>query len=71
MPNKVNDFTVVLDACVLAPMPICDTLLRLAEEPSFYIPKWSGHILAEVRSTLTKPSPAPAKTKPKTLTEKR
>jgi predicted nucleic acid-binding protein len=54
MPTTVNEFTVVLDACVLAPMPVCDTLLRLAEDPSFYIPKWSGHIMAEVRSTLSK-----------------
>jgi len=33
-------------------MPIVDTLLRLAEEPSFYAPKWSAHILQEVRRTL-------------------
>ena len=43
---------VVLDTCVLAPMPLCDTLLRLAEEPAFYTPKWSGDILRELRSTL-------------------
>jgi predicted nucleic acid-binding protein len=54
MLNLVNEFTAVLDACVLAPMPVCDTLLRLAEEPSFFIPKWSAHILLEVRSTLSK-----------------
>ena len=40
----------VLDTCVLAPMPLCDTLLRLAEEPAFYTPKWSGDILRELRS---------------------
>jgi hypothetical protein len=33
-------------------MPIVDTLLRLAEEPAFYTPKWSPHILQEVRETL-------------------
>lgn len=33
-------------------MPIVDTLLRLAEEPSFYTPKWSPDILQEVRKTL-------------------
>ena len=33
-------------------MPLCDTLLRLAEYPAFYTPKWSGHILRELRSTL-------------------
>jgi hypothetical protein len=33
-------------------MPIVDTLLRLAEEPAFYTPKWSADILREVRKTL-------------------
>jgi hypothetical protein len=37
---------------VLAPMPLCDTLLRLAEDPAFYIPKWSNDILRELRTTL-------------------
>lgn len=44
--------TAVLDTCVLAPMPLCDTLLRLAEEPAFYEPKWSSDILRELRSAL-------------------
>lgn len=39
-----NQYLAVLDACVLAPMPVCDTLLRLAEEPAFYKPKWSEDI---------------------------
>jgi hypothetical protein len=43
---------VVLDTCVLAPMPVADTLFRLAEEPSFYTPKWSAHIEAELDRTL-------------------
>jgi predicted nucleic acid-binding protein len=47
-----NQYQVVLDACVLVPMPLCDTLLRLAEEPAFYIPKWSQQILEEVERTL-------------------
>lgn len=47
-----NQYVVVLDTCVLAPMPLCDTLLRLAEDPAFYIPKWSDEILRELRSTL-------------------
>jgi hypothetical protein len=42
----------VLDTCVLAPMPLCDTLPRLAEEPALYTPKWSADILRELRSTL-------------------
>jgi predicted nucleic acid-binding protein len=54
MISLVNQYTVVLDACVLAPMPLCDTLLRLAEEPAVYIPKWSACILAEVSSALAK-----------------
>jgi predicted nucleic acid-binding protein len=52
---KINQYVAVLDTCVLAPMPIADTLLRLAEEPaSFYAPRWSGDILTELRSTLKK-----------------
>jgi hypothetical protein len=47
-----NRYIAVLDTCVLAPMPLCDTLLRLAEYPAFYTPKWLGHILRELRSTL-------------------
>lgn len=47
-----NQYIAVLDTCVLAPMPLCDTLLRLAEDPAFYIPKWSNDILRELRSTL-------------------
>ena len=52
MIARSNPYIAVLDTCVLAPMPLCDTLLRLAEYPAFYIPKWSGHILRELRSTL-------------------
>jgi predicted nucleic acid-binding protein len=33
-------------------MPLCDTLLRLAEDPAFYIPRWTDDILRELRSTL-------------------
>ena len=47
-----NEYSVLLDACVLVPMPLCDTLLRLAEEPAFYRPLWSEQILQEVGSTL-------------------
>lgn len=49
-----EQYVVVLDACVLVPMPLCDTLLRLAEEPAFYTPKWSGAILDEMRGALVK-----------------
>jgi predicted nucleic acid-binding protein len=47
-----NEYTAVLDACVLLPMPLCDTLLRLAEEPSLYRPLWSTNILEEVARNL-------------------
>lgn len=47
-----SQYVAVLDTCVLAPMPLCDALLRLAEEPAFYIPKWSADILRELCSTL-------------------
>lgn len=43
-----NEYVVVLDACVLIPMCLCDTLLRLAEEPAFYRPIWSAPILKEL-----------------------
>ncbi|MGE5567438.1 MAG: hypothetical protein ACM3S5_00225 [Rhodospirillales bacterium] len=52
MIAQSNQYIAVLDTCVLAPMPLCDTLLRLAEDPAFYIPKWSADILRELRSTL-------------------
>ena len=38
---------VVLDACVLVQAPLRDTLLRLAEEPRLYRPRWSDEIIAE------------------------
>jgi hypothetical protein len=34
-------------------MPVADTLLRLAEEPAFYSPRWSEEILEEVGRTLS------------------
>jgi predicted nucleic acid-binding protein len=42
----------VLDACVLLPASLRDTLLRLAETPRLYIPKWSDQIWAEVARNL-------------------
>jgi predicted nucleic acid-binding protein len=46
------DFGVVLDACVLLPMPLADTLLRMAENPRLYVPRWSSEIMAEVTKNL-------------------
>jgi hypothetical protein len=43
---------VVLDACVLIPMPLADTLLRLAAVSDLYRPKWSDQIMAEVSRAL-------------------
>lgn len=52
MIAQSNPYVAILDTCVLAPMPVCDTLLRLAEDPAFYLPRWSDDILCELRRTL-------------------
>ncbi|HTW66172.1 MAG TPA: PIN domain-containing protein [Bryobacteraceae bacterium] len=49
---RINQYIAVLDACVLIPMPVADTLLRLAEEPEFYLPRWSEEILNETARNL-------------------
>lgn len=41
-------FTVVLDACVLVPPTLCDTLLRIAAERGGFGVRWSPEILDEV-----------------------
>jgi len=46
------DYRVVLDACVLIPMPLADTLLRMAEAPRLYLPKWTQTIMDEVTRNL-------------------
>ena len=43
---------VVLYACVLANFSLCDTLLRLAEPPRLFEPRWSEEIMRETTSTL-------------------
>ncbi|MDX2179341.1 MAG: PIN domain-containing protein [Bryobacteraceae bacterium] len=43
---------VVLDACVLVQAPLRDTLLRLAEPPALYRPRWSDEIIIEMKRTL-------------------
>lgn len=48
------DSQVVLDACVLANQRVTDLLLRLAETPRLFIPKWSAQILDETDRTLLK-----------------
>jgi predicted nucleic acid-binding protein len=54
------DYRVILDACVLIPMPLADTLLRMAESPRLYLPKWSQMILDEVTRNLITQWNAPA-----------
>jgi predicted nucleic acid-binding protein len=49
-----NGLAVVLDACVLVPMPLCDTLLRCAEKPALFRVLWSEETLEEVSRTLRK-----------------
>ncbi len=44
---------VVLDACVIIPMPLCDTLLRAAEA-ELYRPQFSQEILDEATRNLVK-----------------
>jgi predicted nucleic acid-binding protein len=51
-----NEYSVVPDACVLMPMPLCDTFLRAAEEPAFFRIAWSEQILDEVRRGLQRPN---------------
>jgi hypothetical protein len=46
------DSPAVLDACVLLPMPLADTLLRMAETPRLYVPRWSAETLHEVTRNL-------------------
>ena len=45
------DFKVVLDACVLANFGVCDLLLRMAERPRLYLPRWSEELLQETERT--------------------
>src|SRR6266446_4821323 len=52
--NQDNEYTALLDACVLVPMCLCDTLLRFAKDPAMYRPLWSPEILREVGDALEK-----------------
>ena len=42
-------YTAVLDACVLVPVALADTLLRVAEK-GLYRPLWSDRILGEAQA---------------------
>jgi predicted nucleic acid-binding protein len=50
--TQENEYSAVLDACVLVPAALCDLLLRLAEEPALYRPLWSEYILAEMAKAM-------------------
>jgi hypothetical protein len=50
--NQDNEYAALWDACVLVPICLCDTLLRLAEDPAMYRPLWSSEILREVGDAL-------------------
>jgi hypothetical protein len=45
-------YQVILDACVLVNAALRDTLLRIAEPPRLYLPRWSEDIMAETTRTL-------------------
>ena len=51
---------ILLDACVLVPMPLADTLLRLAACPRLFQAKWSDQIMVEVSRTLQEKFRLPA-----------
>jgi predicted nucleic acid-binding protein len=47
-----SGYQVVLDACVLVNAALRDTLLRIAEPPRLYLPRWSNDIIEETTRTL-------------------
>ncbi|HTS35315.1 MAG TPA: PIN domain-containing protein [Candidatus Solibacter sp.] len=64
--TQENEYSAVLDACVLVPASLCDFLLRLAEEPAMYRPLWSDQILTEMcRALKTKLHRTPEEVKHK------
>ena len=52
MKGGASGGRVVLDARVRIPMPLADTLLRMAETPALYLPLWSPTIVDEVTRSL-------------------
>jgi hypothetical protein len=47
-----SGYQVVLDACVLVNAALRDTLLRIAEPPRLYLPRWSNDIIDETTRAL-------------------
>jgi hypothetical protein len=52
-------YTAVLDACVLVPIALADTLLRVAEK-GLYRPLWTDRILSEAQAAKAKVEADPA-----------
>ncbi len=50
-------YTAVLDACVLVPIALADTLLRVAEK-GLYRPLWTDRILSEAQAALEEIHPS-------------
>jgi hypothetical protein len=55
-------YTAVLDACVLVPIALADTLLRVAEK-GLYRPLWSDRILGEAQAAIEEIHPGTAAAK--------
>lgn len=49
----VTSFRALLDACVIVPITLCDTLLSLADG-RLYVPLWTSQILDEMERTVTR-----------------
>jgi predicted nucleic acid-binding protein len=47
-----SGYQAVIDACVLVNAALRDTLLRLAEPPHLFLPRWSNDIMAETKRTM-------------------
>jgi PIN domain len=47
-----SGYQAVLDACVLVNAALRDTLLRLAEPPHLFLPRWSSNIMEETTRTM-------------------
>jgi hypothetical protein len=47
-----SGYQAVLDACVLVNAALRDTLLRLAEPPHLFLPRWSNDIMVETKRTM-------------------
>src|SRR5260370_15391598 len=47
-----SGYQAVLDACVLVNAALRDTLLRLAEPPHLFLPRWSNDIMDETKRTM-------------------